>query len=166
MARIGGDQCVFFREEEVNPTACFTASKPELKSDLEPMEVDAVGACYVSYRQTARRTGRTWGPTGGRAWGPQNTRKLDVEQRKCFLCNKPGHIVRNCKELQNYKRYQEQVYKERDGRGRKGQGDQGNERAPAQSAAQCGGLELEEPQVETLPESDQHYSAFQSTDRN
>ena len=156
----------FRREEEVNPTACFTASKTELKSDLEPMEVDAVGARYVSYRQTARRTGRTWGPTGGRAWGSQNTRKFDVEQRKCFLCNKPGHIVRNCKELQNYRRYQEQLYKERDGKGRKGQGHQGNERAPAQGAAQCGGLELEAPQAETLPESDQHYSAFQSTDRN
>ena len=144
--------------ERITPALSSMDPKAELKSDFEPMDVDAVGVRSVSNKQKAVRAGR--------AWTSAVPRKPGVERRKCFYCGKLGHIQENCRRFQKARELEELFRNKYLALKGKGKQDQVNDRALASNAAQCRGLQLEEPQAETLQESDQLYSAFQSMDKN
>lgn len=131
---IGIEQMIEFARmnEKVNPLQQnlqqFFAKKPYVNPDIEPMDIGAVTTRPHPHQKKQNKKGN------------DNVKKQpanEKQQRKCFACGKPGHLMKECWFLQKFKEQhaKEQAQKKQAARDAKKK-NQGNAQAPTQTAAQ------------------------------
>ena len=121
-------------KERGNAAATALADKGELlgggNPDLEPMDIEAVAARTALRCREDRGEVPTQGIVAGRP-------RSDAQERTCSFCGKAGHMIKDCKRMQNAK---ELWRRDRAARRRSpdisGRQPQGNAKAPTRRAAQ------------------------------
>ena len=114
--------------EKVVPSPQALARINYLNPDIEPMDIGAVATRPPKPQKNRNQKGKDSAKKQ-----PGN----EKEQRKCFACGKPGHLIKECRFLKSFK---EQHGKEQAQRKQAAQEAkkkrQGNTQAPTQPAAQ------------------------------
>ena len=113
--------------EKVVPKDSNVTNRGYINPDIEPMDIGAVSTRSPLQQQRQDKKGK------------DNAKKQfgkEKQQRKCFACGKPGHLMKECRFLQKFKEQhkKEQEQRKRTAREAKPK-TQGNAQAPTQPAA-------------------------------